>query len=350
MNLRPVRALLSVAAVLPLALAAGCAAPGHHTPQVAPRTDLPIFRGEDGAAMTWDALMRQVAASDVVIIGEQHDDAVAHRVELAIVQDTLKHDPRAALSMEMLDRRYQSTVDDYLAGLIDRTTFVERTASTRWLHISDDYLAGKIKRKTFAERIHRFGWPDWMHNYQPIIDAAKSAGARVVAANTPWRLYTSLGNKHGYARLDELTPAQQALFDRPAQILTGKYRERFWDVIAGHPEGQAPPKASDDAEQGVHPGLNDKQVLGMFRGQLLMDATMAASIARALSGEADKVVHLVGQFHCDFAGGTVQELRRRAPAARVMVVSCQRRDGTKLDPEDRGRADVVIYTGPPQTD
>ena len=51
----------------------------------------------------------------------------------------------------------------------------------------------------------------------------------------------------------------------------------------------------------------------MYRAQLVMDATMAESIAAASRAGAVKVVHLVGHFHCDFEGGLIQELRRRLP-------------------------------------
>lgn len=334
-------------------LLAGCASPAR-VPTVdltgyEPRSQAPIFDAHSGAALTWPQMLDRIAAADVVILGEQHDDAAGHRVELAVAEDVFERYPGSALSMEMLDRRHQATVDDYLAGLIDRDTFYERIAGAHWRRTAERYLAGQIKRKDFAARILRLDWPDWTGNYQPIIDAAKAAGARVIAANTPWLMYSSLANKEGFARLDSLTPAQQRLFDRPPAELQGRYRERFWEVIAGHAEGEAPPKHEGDSSataeaHGVHGGMTDKQVLGMFRGQLVMDATMAASIADALAHGVTKVVHLVGQFHCDFDGGTVQELHRRAPGARILVISLQRRAATSLADEDRDRADLVVYT------
>ena len=44
----------------------------------------------------------------------------------------------------------------------------------------------------------------------------------------------------------------------------------------------------------------------------------------------------------DFEGGTVQELRRRAPGARVLVVSMQQAWPDALRDEDRGRAQVRV--------
>lgn len=84
---------------------------------------------------------------------------------------------------------------------------------------------------------------------------------------------------------------------------------------------------------------------GLFRAQLVWDATMARSIADALGRGRAKVVHLAGRFHSDFDGGTVQFLRRYRPGVRVLVVSLVPADAAELRPEDVGRADVVIYTG-----
>jgi len=154
----------------------------------------------------WEELMDAVAGADVIIVGEEHDDAVGHRVELAIVGDVLDRWPGSAVSMEMLDRTEQAVVDDYLADFIDLETFQERTASTRWLKISRQYADGEISRRTFDERISKLGWPDWENNYQPIVDAAKSAGAPIVAANTPWLVYMSVARREGFERLDDVTP------------------------------------------------------------------------------------------------------------------------------------------------
>ena len=316
----------------------------------APRS-LPMFATESGAALDWQDLLEAVEWADVVILGEQHDDAVGHAVQLAVVEDAVLHFPGTALSMEMLDREEQALVDDYLANFIKRDMFLEQTASTKWLRIARDYLAEEIDHETFEKRILRIGWPDWESNYQPIIDAAKEAGSSVVAANTPWLRYMSVANREGYERLCTLTDVQKRLFARPKRQSYKQYRQRFWQVMVGRAEGEPPPPPEEDAEEGAeapHRQMTDEQVRGAFRGQLIMDATMADSIAEALRNGAEKVVHLVGQFHSDFEGGTVQELRRRKRGVKILTVSMQRADAVALREDDHGRADIVIYTGEPE--
>ncbi len=308
------------------------------------RSGLVICRGDDGVVVGWGQIMDAVAGADVIVLGEEHDDAVGHGFQLAVVEDVLQRWPDSAVSMEMFDRSEQAVVDDYLADFIDTETFQERTASTRWLKLSRQYAAGELKRKTFEQRIARLGWPQWETNYQPIVDAAKAAGVPVVAANTPWLVYMSVARREGFDRLDDVTNAQRMLFEVPQRIPDGAYRERFWDVLAGRAEGET---ADDDdgQEPGAHPGFDDETILGMFRGQLVMDATMAASIADARRAGAGKVVHLVGHFHCDFDGGLVQELRYRDPDARILVITALAEAETQLRDEDNGRADFVVYTG-----
>lgn len=317
-----------------------------HAASIQPRSDLLMFDVRSGEAITWDDLLARIGEADAVIVGEQHDDAVGHKVQLAIVEDVMDRFPGSALAMEMLDRSEQAVVDDYLGDLIDREKFYELTASTRWRKIAQEYLDGEINKKKFRQRILTIGWPEWKFNYQPIIDAAKDGGGTVVAANAPWTRYTKLISTEGYD-FDSMTPAQRSLIEIPEVPESGPYREKFWEVMVDRLEGEEPEEdeqAEDDSEA-AHVELTDEQVGNMFYSQLSYDATMGDSIADALANGATKVVHLVGQFHSDFNGGTIMELKRRAPGVRVLSITMQKADATEVREEDADRADIVIYTG-----
>ncbi|MCA9255455.1 MAG: ChaN family lipoprotein, partial [Phycisphaerales bacterium] len=161
---------LSIAiASLPLLL--GCQKTEHVT--IDPRLDsgartslrdaLPIF-GASGSRVSWKEMIRAAEHQDVIIIGEQHDDAVGHATELAFVEDAVARWPDTSLSLEMLDRRRQATADDYVTGIIDRDTFIQEVATTKFRAIARSYLAGDIDRATFEDRAFSMGWPDWMNN------------------------------------------------------------------------------------------------------------------------------------------------------------------------------------------
>lgn len=269
-------------------------------------TTLPMYAGtaETADRLAWDDLVAQSMAAEVVVIGEEHDDAVTHALQAALVADVLALDPRTAVSLEMLERHEQEIVDAWLAGEIDTATFVERTGSRSWF--------------------------DWDGFYQPVLDAAKSAGCAVIAANAP-REYVGRARLEGYDVLRALPEDERAMFDLPENLDQGRYWLRFRDTMKGF--------RGDDA--------SDEEIRRTFQSQLVWDATMAASIANALDrDDIDRVIHLVGRFHSDHEGGTVREVKRLRPGVRVFTITgVGDGDGLELAEDDRGRADVVVYTG-----
>jgi len=276
---------------------------------------LPMCSGRTGKPLDWQDLLHATDWAEVIFIGEQHDDALGHAFQRAVTEDALASHSDGALSMEMLERDDQALADDYIDGIIDAETFEKLTHSTDW---GDKGM-----------------WPQW---YQPIVDAAKANDARIIAANAP-RRYVRLARSRGYDFLRSLPNDRRRLYAIPLKNRDDGYWKRFVKVMTENENHGAPP--TDD---------RIKELRNGFRSQSLWDATMADSIAKAHQAGAKKFVHLVGQFHSDFNGGTVQQLRARWPQARILVISMQREDGPSLRDDDRGRADIIVYTGarPPE--
>jgi uncharacterized iron-regulated protein len=271
--------------------------------QSGPRS-LAMFRGDTGDRIDWYGLSVGIRWADIVIVGEQHDDANAHVVQEAIVGEAIAAWPGTAVSMEMLERDEQPTVDAYLRGEISRADFIERTGSADW--------ASK---------------GSWDGFYQPVIEAARLGGCPVVAANAP-RRFVRMARTEGYDALRALPPEERALFSLPERDAPDTYRARFKDFME-----------SGGAEH------DDAHVDRVMLAQRLWDATMADSIARARASlpRDAKVIHLVGQFHSEYDGGLVSEIQARAPGAKVLTVTVQKGEARALRDEDRNKADVVVY-------
>lgn len=298
--------------------------PGWATVPVEPGAPwgLAMFDGTRGTVLTWHDLSQAVAWADVVVIGEQHDDPVAHQVQQAIVAESMARFPRTAVALEMLERPEQAQVDAYLRGELTVDEFVDATGSRNW--------AGK---------------DSWMTFYQPVLDSARDTQSRVVAANAP-RPLVRRARTEGYESLLILPLEERAQVDLPQHPGSAEYRRRFDEVMRGNSGDDAPSQEALDRT---------------WRSQRVWDATMARSVMRSRdtaiqqpggAQAARKVILLVGQFHSDFDGGVVSEMSAYDPLAKILVISIQRRNADVLDPSDYGRAAIVVYSGetPPAAD
>lgn len=265
-----------------------------------------IVDGIDAKQITWQTLINEMMFADIIIVGEMHDDPVGHAVELSLVTEVTKVWPGTVLCLEMLERDEQPLVDDYRDGFIDTEAFQSATKSTDWAGVGSFDL--------------------W---YQPLMDITYENGGSVVAANAP-RRYVKVARRDGYEVLEALPKPRRDFIAVPLGPVDKAYFERFTEVMGGHGENAPDPQVIED----------------VFRAQRVWDETMAHSIVMASENGAQKVIHIVGQFHSDFDGGLVDAIETMAPDIDVMVISLQPTNHLVLHEDDFGRADFVVYTAP----
>ena len=296
------RTLQSVCVASLIAACATTAPPTrlHDTP--APR-EVAVFRGSDGTRARWNELVEAAARADAVLIGENHGHPLGLASAAALFEDVLARAPRASLSLEFFERDEQAPLDDYIAG----TTSLAQ----------------------FEQQAHRNAG-NFPPGHRAMVEAAKRAGRPVHAANAP-RAYVRRARIEGYGPLAALPPEETRLFEVPPWLAAGDYRERFDSVMS-------PSDAPRSTE--MQQRLDDA-----FRSQQLWDWTMADSIARGVANFEQPVVQVIGRFHVDFHGGTVQALERRCVGVRVVTISFAPDASPLLRDEDLGRADFVIYVG-----
>jgi uncharacterized iron-regulated protein len=309
--------------ILPILLAAiplllgGC----HAGPLINPRmpdayikqvayTDVEAFDGQTGKPIRPTDLRRKLLQADAVLFGELHGHPVGLPVAAAIWKDMLSfrgRDETPALLLEFFERDQQLAIDEYLAGMIEEETFIKRSARSA------------------------SNFPD---AHQAMFNATKDAGGVVIAANAP-RRYVRLARTEGYDHLRAMSPAQRETFVLPpTEDGPAAYRERFVEIMSGM-------RSTEGA--GKQPGMDPMDFL---RSQLVWDATMADSVATALKAGHEPVALVVGRFHVEFNGATVEYLKRQRPGADVLTIVMVERWSEELAEEDKGRGDIVIYVGP----
>jgi len=256
--------------------------------------------------MKWDDLVRAAGEANVVLIGESHGHPIGLAAAARLWEQVAGGVPTAALSLEFFERDQQVALDDYLNGVVeDEAAF--RIASGRK---GSNYPPG----------------------HRAMVEAAKANGQPVIAANAP-RRYVHISREGGYDALRGLTDAQRRLFVIPETLTGGRYREKFFEMMEEHSGPENPATPPVDVE-------------GFFRSQNVWDATMADSILKAMSEGRRPVVHVVGQFHSDYDGGTVSRLAAQRSDLLVWTISMVTEWSDVLREEDQGRADCVIYVGP----
>jgi uncharacterized iron-regulated protein len=247
-----------------------------------------------------DKIIADMADANVLFFGEEHNDSVGHYLENKIFQALhAQYRERVALSMEMFETDNQLPLNEYLASKIDESRLAKD--ARLWSNYKD---------------------------YRPMVDYAKQNHISVIAANPP-RRYVSLVGKRGMSTLDSLSKEAKAFLPPlPYDTLSGRYREKFMEVMKGSPGGDNPK---------------------VYYSQCLWDAGMSYSIYHFLKKNKDKkIFHCVGGFHVAEKLGTAAQLLMRNKKLRILNIASVSDDN--FNNPDWGKleilGDYVILTDP----
>jgi uncharacterized iron-regulated protein len=225
-----------------------------------------------------DKLIEEIGKSDVVFLGEQHDDTVAHALQLKIfisLHEKYGSQRKPVLSMEMFERDVQTVLDEYLKNQISETHFLSSSRA----------------------------WGNYKTDYRPLIEFAKEKNIEVIAANAP-RRYVNMVSRLGRDSLEQLSPeAKKWLAPLPFGEPSPAYAKKFNALMGSQTEVINPHNP-------------------MLASQTLWDATMAYSIAEKLrQNKKALILHLNGSFHTENRLGTVEHLLKNRPKTKILVVT-----------------------------
>ncbi len=235
--------------------------------------------GRTGEVLPFEDFLDRAAEADVVFLGELHTDETTHRVELAVYEGLLqRRKGDVVLSMEMFERDVQEHVDAYLSGAIDEAAFLDRSRP----------------------------WGNYRTAYRPLIERAKLSKRPVVAANFPKPLRRRVAME-GPEVLESLEGAE--LSHAPVELFpnTPAYWRRTDNAVRSHR---------------VMAGGGGGDESRLYSTQSLWDNAMGEACALALDEHpGHAVLHVNGGFHTAYWDGTVHQLLRRRPQAKVVTVS-----------------------------
>jgi uncharacterized iron-regulated protein len=258
-----------------------------------------------GKAATISQIIEAAGKSDVVFLGENHDDAVGHFLQAEFfkkIRETFGEKRSVALSLEMFERDVQIVLNEYLSDLITEKKFLDDSRP----------------------------WNNYKTDYRPLVEYAKQNNLSVIAANAP-RRYVNMVSRGGRETLEKLSPdAKRLIAPLPYAQASEQYSKKFTALMGG--------AGSSGANHGVSKILDS---------QTLWDTTMAFSISEFLKKQKNAlVVHLNGSFHTENRLGTAEQLLRLNPKAKIVVVTIRYEDDfTKFDKvKHENLGDFVILT------
>ncbi len=244
-------------------------------------------------------IVNDAGKADVLFFGEEHNDSIGHLLEKEILLRLNETYPgKVTLSLEMFQTDVQSVLNEYLWDVIGEKNFLSEARA--WKNYKD---------------------------YRPLIEYSKLNRLDIIAANTPAR-YTNSVSRLGLTALNKLPAhARTYLPQLPIDTATGRYYQKFIDLLGKHGMG----------------------ALKIYQSQNLWDASMAGSVfTYNRKHRKKKIFHINGRFHSDEKLGTYARLKDHSPKLRALSISCLYDESFKNPDWSKfaGLGDYVIITDP----
>jgi uncharacterized iron-regulated protein len=252
--------------VLALIAAAGVAV----TPVLAQNACAPV--GEwtipGGGRVTAQEILSRAAREQVVLLGEEHDNADHHRWQLQTLSGLAALHPKIVIGFEMFPRRVQPALDRWVAGELGEEEFLK---SSDW------------------QRVWGFETP----MYLPLFHFARLNRIPMIALNVEREFVRTVG-----AKGLEAVPAEKREGVSAAAPATEAYIEQLFAVYSAHPE------------KGRTATRNDPEFRRFVDAQLVWDRAMGQALAEAAARDPGAlVIGIMGASHISEGYGVPHQLK-----------------------------------------
>ncbi|MGO3708026.1 MAG: ChaN family lipoprotein [Mesonia hippocampi] len=240
------------------------------------------FYNEKGKKVSFTKLTKKLAKYDVILIGEHHNNAINHWLQLRITKALYaKKEAKLTLGAEMFERDNQQALNNYLKG--------------------------NIAAKNLKDSMRL--WNNFKTDYKPLVDFAKNNQLEFIATNIP-RRYASIVAKKSLDSLNSVSPEEKKyMMQLPVEVTL---------ETPGYPEMIE--------MMGDHAG---SRAMNFVAAQAVKDATMAESIAKNLH-EDYLFIHYNGDYHSKQHGGIYWYLKKLKPNLKIAVIQLFEAEDEKL--------------------
>lgn len=245
---------------------------------------------KNGKKVSYKKLLKSAEATQVVLFGEFHNNAISHWLELELTKDIAK-DKKIILGAEMFEADNQKQLNQYLNDEINQ------------------------KKLDSTARL----WPNYKTDYKPLVDFAKENKVQFIATNIP-RRYAAMVSKKGFEILETLTD-EEKLWIAPQPIPYDANLKGYVEMMKMMGEHSSP---------------------NMPKAQASKDATMAYFINKNLKNNTT-FIHYNGSYHSDNFEGINWYLKTYNSNIQIITISSvEQKDISKLEKENYNKADFIL--------
>jgi uncharacterized iron-regulated protein len=245
-------------------------------------------------------VLDDLAAADVVYLGERHTIRKHHELQMQVFADLAKRGKPLVLALEQLESFQQPTIDRYNRG-----------------ELSFDQLADAIQ---WSKR-----WGNY-EQYRAIVEAAQKLTIPVLALNARAETIRQVARGGGIDRLDAKTRAE---LPKDIQLDDPLYRKLL------------------NLQMMVHMAANEETLRPMIEAQISRDEAMASALSSFLNSEAGRgrsAIVLCGAGHVAHGLGTPTRVRRRLPQVKDRIILLSESGDTVLSPQELSAARPITIT------
>jgi len=219
-----------------------------------------------GELVTPQEMVRRLAGTGILFIGENHTNQEFHDVQLRTIRALHEAGREVLIGLEMFPYTEQAVLDNWNAGRYTEDGFVELA---RWYD----------------------NWGYHWNYYREIFAFARANGINMYAINSPRDVVKSVRTK-GF---DNLTPEEAAHLPPRLAPESDEHRRMY--------------RAFFDKDDALH--MNEAALDGLYRAQTMWDATMgwnALQVLRQHGGPDAIMVVLIGAGHVTFGLGSERQI------------------------------------------
>lgn len=263
-----------------------------------------VIYNAEGEKVTYQTMLRSLVQEQVVLFGEQHDDAMSHWLEKLVLRDLYRvHQKELIVGAEMWEADNQSLLNAFVKGDLSM----------------DEYL----KR---SKRV----WHNMKRDYMPLLQFCIEKKLHFVATNIPRPLANQVAKKGAKALVALPDSVQRFLPPLPFHF---NLKAKSYQLMR---------KMITEASSGGMQQMMRFDPTRLLQAQAVKDATMAWHIHQALKRPLQRFFHFHGAMHSVAHSGIAYYLHYFNPKIKVGTIAVQKMEDPFLFEPKEAVADFTI--------